>query len=68
MSNICEICGKSPSFGNKISHSHRKSRRRWNPNIQTVHAIVNGKTKKMNVCAKCIKANKVIFAPTKSKS
>ncbi len=34
MSNVCQVTGRTPVFGNTISHSHRKSRRRWNPNIQ----------------------------------
>jgi large subunit ribosomal protein L28 len=28
------VTGRSPSFGNSVSHSHRRTRRRWNPNIQ----------------------------------
>lgn len=34
MSRICEVTGRKPSFGNHVSHSHRKVRRRWDPNIQ----------------------------------
>ena len=34
MSMICQVTGRRPSFGNNVSHSHRKTRRRWNPNIQ----------------------------------
>jgi large subunit ribosomal protein L28 len=30
----CEVTGRSPSFGNTVSHSHRRTRRRWSPNIQ----------------------------------
>lgn len=33
MSRICQVTGRKPSFGNKVSHSHRKSRRRWTPNV-----------------------------------
>ena len=36
----CDVCGKRPGFGNNISHSHRRTPRRWNPNIQTVRAVV----------------------------
>ena len=43
----------------KVSHSHRRTKRRWNPNIQRVRAQVNGATKRMNVCTSCIKAGKV---------
>jgi large subunit ribosomal protein L28 len=56
---ICDICGKAPGFGNSISHSHRRTRRRWNPNIQTVRAVVGGTPKRMKVCAACLKAGKV---------
>mgnify|MGYP003769473237 FL=1 len=34
MSKICQVTGRKPAFGNNVSHSHRKTRRRWNPNIQ----------------------------------
>ena len=34
MAAVCDVCGKSPSFGHSISHSHRRTKRRWNPNIQ----------------------------------
>ncbi|GLY02693.1 MULTISPECIES: 50S ribosomal protein L28 [Actinoplanes] len=34
MSSVCDVTGKSPGFGNAVSHSHRRTRRRWNPNIQ----------------------------------
>ena len=34
MSKICQVTGRKPAFGNNVSHSHKKTRRRWNPNIQ----------------------------------
>ena len=40
MASVCDVCGKGPGFGNNVSHSHVRTRRRWNPNIQTVHAMV----------------------------
>ncbi len=33
MSKVCQVTGRRPSFGNNVSHSHRKTRRRWNPNV-----------------------------------
>lgn len=59
MASVCEICGKTPGFGNKISHSHRRSRRRWNPNIQRIRVLVKGAPTRLNVCTKCLKTNKV---------
>ncbi|WP_049579601.1 50S ribosomal protein L28 [Nocardiopsis sp. SBT366] len=34
MSRVCQVTGRAPSFGNAISHSHRRTRRRFDPNIQ----------------------------------
>jgi large subunit ribosomal protein L28 len=59
MAAVCEVCGKHPSFGMNVSHSHRRTKRRWNPNIQRVRAVVNGGTKRMDVCTSCIRAGKV---------
>jgi large subunit ribosomal protein L28 len=62
MSSVCDVCGKTPGFGNNISHSHRRTRRRWNPNIQKIRVVVNGSPRRMSVCTKCLKANKVTKA------
>ncbi|MBB1245233.1 MULTISPECIES: 50S ribosomal protein L28 [Streptomyces] len=34
MSAHCQLTGRAPTFGKQISHSHRRSSRRFNPNIQ----------------------------------
>ena len=62
MAAVCEVCGKHPSFGNSISHSHRRTKRRWNPNIQRVRTLVGGTPKRLNVCTSCLKAGKVVKA------
>ena len=59
MASVCDICGKRPGFGNNVSFSHRRTSRRFNPNIQHVRAKVNGTTRHLNVCTSCIKAGKV---------
>jgi large subunit ribosomal protein L28 len=59
MAAVCEVCGKHPSFGMSISHSHRRTKRRWNPNIQRIRALVNGSPKRLSVCTSCIRAGKV---------
>ena len=58
----CDICGKGPSFGHNVSHSQRKTNRRWNPNIQRVRALVGKTPKRLNVCTAGIKAGKVVRA------
>jgi large subunit ribosomal protein L28 len=55
----CDVCGKGPGFGHSVSHSHIRTKRRWNPNIQRVRAIVGGTPKRVNVCTSCLKAGKV---------
>ncbi|MGH3663115.1 MAG: 50S ribosomal protein L28 [Micromonosporaceae bacterium] len=62
MASVCDVCGKKPGFGHNVSHSHRRTNRRWNPNIQTVRAAVNGSARKLNVCTSCLKADKVTRA------
>ena len=34
MARICQVTGATPGFGNTISHSHRRSKRRFNLNVQ----------------------------------
>lgn len=62
MASVCDVCGKTPGFGNNISHSHRRSRRRFDPNIQKMRVLVGGAPKRVNVCTRCLKANKVTKA------
>jgi len=59
VASVCDICGKGPGFGNNVSHSHRRTRRRWNPNVQRVRALVGGTPKRLYVCTSCIKAGRV---------
>jgi large subunit ribosomal protein L28 len=62
MAAVCDICGKHPSFGKTISHSHRRTNRRWSPNVQTVRTVIGGTPTKLSVCTSCIKAGKVTRA------
>ena len=59
MAKMCEVCGKAPVFGNRISHAHNVSSRRWMPNLQRVRAIVSGTVRRINVCTRCIRSGKV---------
>lgn len=59
MGKYCEVCNKGVMSGNKVSHSNRKTKRTWAPNIQTVRVLVNGAPKKMNVCTRCLRSGKV---------
>lgn len=55
----CQICGRHPKTGTQLSHSHRKSKRTWAPNIRKVKANLNGHVKRINVCTKCLRSGKV---------
>jgi len=56
---VCDICGKGPGFGKNVSFSHRRTSRRWNPNIQRKRVVVAGTPKRLYVCTSCIKAGKI---------
>jgi large subunit ribosomal protein L28 len=60
MAAVCEICGKHPGFGMNVSHSHRRTKRRFDPNIQKVRALVGGTPRRIYVCTSCIRAGRVV--------
>jgi large subunit ribosomal protein L28 len=62
MAAVCEVCGKRPGVGMHLSHSHRRTKRRWNPNIQRVRALIGGAPKRVHVCTSCLKAGKITKA------
>ena len=62
MARRCEICGKGPAFGHNVSHAHNVTRRRFQANIQSVRALVNGSVKRIKVCTRCIRSNRVTKA------
>jgi large subunit ribosomal protein L28 len=57
MSARCQVTGRTVGFGNTVSHSHRRSRRRWSPNIQTKTYFLpsEGRWVKLRLSAKGIK-------------
>ncbi|RKY81663.1 50S ribosomal protein L28 [candidate division KSB1 bacterium] len=59
MARKCDICGKGPIVGNKVSHAHNLTKRRWVPNLQKVKVIVNGTPKTLRVCTQCIRSGAV---------
>ena len=62
MSKVCHSCGKGPAFGNSRSHSMVATKRRFNPNLQKVRALVAGSPQRVYVCTRCLKAGKVVKA------
>lgn len=83
MSKICKICGKKPVAGRTIVRRGLAKKkggvgqkitginpRRFLPNLKTVRALINGSTKRITVCVKCLKAGKVtkaVYSPSQNK-
>ena len=59
MAQRCDLCGKGPAVGHRISHAHNVTKRRWLPNLVSVRALVHGARKRLRVCTRCVKAGKV---------
>ena len=57
MSAICQVTGRKPEFGKQVSHSHRRTSRRWNPNVQRRRYYLpsEGRTITLNVSTKGLK-------------
>ncbi|WP_420113262.1 50S ribosomal protein L28 [Pseudactinotalea sp.] len=57
MSTYCQLTGATPRFGRSISHSHRRTSRRFNPNLQTRRYRIPslGRTVKLTLSTKAIK-------------
>ncbi len=51
----CEICGKTPQFGHNVSHSKRRTNRRWVPNIHPATVTINGQLKRLTLCTRCLR-------------
>ena len=68
MAKRCEVCGKGPVVGRKISHAHNVSPRRFEPNLQTVRALINGAAKRIRVCTRCLRGGKVVKAGKATKA
>jgi len=52
----CDICSKKHQTGNNVSHANNKTKRSFNPNLQTVRAVVNGTHKRIKVCTRCLRS------------
>jgi large subunit ribosomal protein L28 len=59
MSNRCSVCGKDYQTGNLVSHSNIKTHHRFKANIRSVRALVNGSARRVRICTRCLRSNKV---------
>jgi len=59
---VCEICGKKPQVGMLVSHAHNRTKRFYRPNLQKIRAKVGGATKRIYICAACMRSGKAVKA------
>jgi large subunit ribosomal protein L28 len=60
MAQRCDICGKGPQFGNRVSHAHNVTHRRFNPNLQSIRSTDDkGTRRRVRVCTRCLRSGKV---------
>jgi len=56
---FCEVCGKGTVSGNSITHSDRKIKRTWKPNVRKITIVEKGVPKKKFVCTRCMRTGKI---------
>jgi large subunit ribosomal protein L28 len=59
MANFCYVCDKGPATGNRVSNANNRRKRRFMPNLQRVKILENGRSVRVRVCTRCLKAGKV---------
>ncbi|HXM38183.1 MAG TPA: 50S ribosomal protein L28 [Gemmatimonadales bacterium] len=62
MARVCDVCGKGPITGHSVSNANNKTNRRWYPNLQHARVLVNGVVRRIRVCTRCLKSNKILKA------
>lgn len=62
MAKRCDICGRGPVVGRTVSHAHNVRPRRFEPNLQTVRAIIKGCSKRIRICTRCLRSGKIVKA------
>ncbi len=55
MSRRCQLTGREPGFGKNVSHSHRRTSRRWDPNIQLKRYRFESRTIRLRLSTDAIK-------------
>ncbi|MFO8033840.1 MAG: 50S ribosomal protein L28 [Candidatus Bipolaricaulota bacterium] len=59
MARVCSICGRGPDYGNAVSHSNRHTKKVRLPNLQRVRVVQDGRSRRVRVCTRCLRAGKV---------
>ncbi len=54
----CDYCGKGVMYGHNVSHSKRRTRKIFKPNLHSAKVVINGLSRKLKLCTKCLRALK----------
>ena len=51
----CDVCERKPLYGNNVSFSQRRTRRRFVLNVQRRRLEMNGSMRTLNICTRCLR-------------
>ncbi len=73
MPRVCEFCGKRTRVGNHVTRRGLakakggvgrrvtgRSKRKFEPNLQLVRAVVDGSVRRVRICTRCLKSGKIV--------
>ena len=55
MAGRCDVCERKPMYCNNVSHSQRRTRRRFVVNVQHRHMKIDGTMRTINICTRCLR-------------
>jgi len=59
MARICELCGKGRQVGFNVSHANNKTKKVWEPNLHEVHALIDTAVRRVKVCTRCLRSQRL---------
>ena len=59
----CSNCGKGVMYGHNVSHAKNRTRRIFRPNLHRAKVVINGTSKSMKLCTKCLRMVKTAMKP-----
>ena len=60
MAQRCEVCGKGPRFGNRVSHAHNVTHRKFSPNLVRLRAVLDGVQRRVRICTRCLRSGRIV--------
>ena len=51
----CNVCGRRPQYGSKVSHSNRHTNRRFKVNVQHRRVVIDGVARNVYICTRCLR-------------